>query len=331
MNRHSGRFAFWRALTLGIVIVSAATGAIAQVPSVGGKVIRILVGFPPGQATDLVARVVAERLAPALGQAVIVDNKPGQGGSIALAAIAKSAPDGTVLSLSALAAYVVNPYLYKNAGYETLRDFEPVGMVADLPLVLAVHPEVPAATLGELVAYAKSRPDKLAHSSSGNGTLSHLLMEDFKQRAGVRILHVPYTGSARAMTDLVGGNVQVGLDTAAVVHPQANAGKLRVLAVGTLARLPAFPDVPAFAELGYPGFEAIAWIALSAPAGTPRAVRERIGAEVQKIVRSPDFAHKLAAMGSVPHPGDIDEMAAFVRKEDARWKSIVAQTGVKVD
>jgi tripartite-type tricarboxylate transporter receptor subunit TctC len=209
--------------TLAIVALSIATISFAHAQAPTGKATRILVGFPPGQATDLVARIVAERLTQSMGHPVIVENKPGQGGSVALAMLAKSPADGSVLSLSALAAYVVNPYLYKNTGYETLKDLDPVGLVADLPLVLAVHPDVPASSLKELIAFAKTNPDKLAHSSSGNGTLSHLLMEDFKQRAGVKMLHVPYTGSARAMNDLVGGSVQVGLDTAAVIQPRSAA------------------------------------------------------------------------------------------------------------
>ncbi len=315
---------------IAVALMVAAAGA-AHAQGGAGKVTRILVGFPPGQATDIVARLLAERLTPALGQTVIVENKPGQGGSVVLAALAKSPPDGSVLSLSALAAYVVNPYLYRSVGYETLKDLDPVAMVAELPLVLAVNADLPVRDMKEFIAYARANPDKLAHSSSGNGTLSHLLMEDFKARAGIKVMHVPYQGSAPAMRDLMGGQVQIGLDTAAVIQPQAQAGKLRVIAVGTRERLPAFPGVPTFIELGYPGFEAVAWVGLTAPAGTAREVRDRISAEVQKIVRSPDFQQKLVAAGGIPRPSSVDEMAAFLRSEDVRWKAIVAQTGAKVD
>ena len=319
----------WLISIIAAVALMCAASADAQFGA--GSTTRILVGFPPGQATDLVARMLAERLTIALGHPVIVENKPGQGGSIALAALAKSPPDGSVLSLSALAAYVVNPHLYSSVGYDTLKDLEPVAMVADLPLVLVVNPAVPAKTLAELVAYAKANPDKLTHGSSGNGTLSHLLMEDFKQRAGISIIHVPYQGSARAMTDLIAGTVQVGLDTVTVTQPQIVAGKMRLLAVGTRERLPAFPDTPTIGESGYPGFEAVAWVGLSAPAGTPLAVREQISAEVQKIVRSPEFAQRLVALGGIPRPSTIDAMAALLRSEDKRWKKIVAQSGAKVD
>jgi tripartite-type tricarboxylate transporter receptor subunit TctC len=306
-----------------------AIAAAAQAQS--GRTTRILVGFPPGQATDIVARLVAERLTAALGHPVIVENKPGQGGSVALAQLAKSPADGSVLTLSALAAYLVNPWLYGNVQYDTLKDFDPVGMVADLPMVLAVNPSVPAKSLKELIDYAKANPDKLTHSSSGSGTLSHLLMEDFKQRAGVKIIHVPYQGSPRAMIDLIGGSVQVGLDTVTVIQPHARSGKLRLIAAGTLTRLAGYPDLPTIAESGFPGFEAVAWIALAAPAGTPRDIRERIGAETVNAVRSPELSEKLAAIGAVPRPSTPDEFGAFLRAEAPRWREIVAKSGAKAE
>jgi len=306
-----------------------AFASLAQAQS--GKTTRILVGFPPGQATDIVARLVAERLTNALGHPVIVENKPGQGGSVVLAQLAKSPADGSVLTLSALAGYLVNPWLYGNVQYDTLKDFDPVGMVADLPMVLAVNPSVPAKSLKELVDYAKSNPDKLTNSSSGSGTLSHLLMEDFKQRAGIRIIHVPYQGSPRAMVDLIGGNVQVGLDTVTVIQPFVKSGKLRLLAAGTLKRLAAYPELPTIAESGFAGFEAVAWIALAAPAGTPKEIRERIGGETAKAVRSPELAEKLAAIGAVPRPSTPDEFGAFLRAESPRWKEIVAKSGAKAE
>ena len=309
-----------------IFLLAIAAGAQAQ-----GKTTRILVGFPPGQATDIVARLVAERLSVALGHPVIVENKPGQGGSVVLAQLARSPADGSVLTLSALAGYLVNPHLYGNVQYDTLKDFDPVGMVADLPMMLAVNPSVPVTSLRELIDYAKANPDKLTHSSSGSGTLSHLLMEDFKQRAGIRIIHVPYQGSPRAMVDLIGGNVQVGLDTVTVIQPHVKSGRLRLIAAGTLKRLPAFPDTPTIAESGFPGFEAVAWVALAAPAGTPREIRERISAEAMKAVRSPELSEKLAAIGAVPRPGTPEEFGALLRAESPRWREIVARSGAKAE
>lgn len=302
-----------------------------QATAPAGKTTRILVGFPPGQATDSVARMVAEQLTAALGHPVIVENRPGQGGSIVLGQLARAPNDGSHITLSALAGYTVNPHLYKAVQYDSLRDFAPIGRVADLPMALVVNPELPVRTVAELVAHAKANPTKLSHPSSGNGTLSHLLMEDFKQRAGITITHVPYQGSAKAMTDLVAGQVQVGLDTLAVTSPLVESGRLRMLAVGTRERLAAMPTVPTIAELGYPGFEAVAWIALSAPAGTPLPWRQRVNEVVNAALNTPEFQQKLRAMGAIPRPGSVDDFAEFLRTEHARWGKIVRDSGVKVD
>ena len=296
-----------------------------------GKVVKILVGFPPGQATDLVARILAERLGPALGETVIVENRPGQGGSVALAALAKSPPDGTTMMLSALASLVTNPHLYKSVGYDTLKDFEPIALVADLPLLLVVHPSVPAKTLPELIAYAKANPEKLTHSSSGNGTLSHLGMEDLKRRAGITILHVPYQGSARAMTDLMGGAVTVGMDTIAVTQPHIQSGKMRLIAASTAKRPPGFPDTPTIAEQGFQGFNVSAWLGLLYPAGTPKDVIDRTSAALAKIVQSPDVEQKYAALGAIPRYAGPAEFRTFLKEEYQRWGAIVKASGAKVD
>lgn len=202
-----------RLLMAAMALVLTLTGAQSA------ELTRILVGFPPGQATDLIARLLAERLGAALGETVIVENRSGQGGSIALASLAQSPPDGHTMVLAPLASLVVNPHMYKAVGYDTLKDLVPVAQVADLPLLMVVNPSLPINNVAELVAYAKANPEKLAHPSSGNGTLSHLGMEVFKQRAGITILHVPYRGSVPAMTDLMTGIVGVAMDTVAVTEP----------------------------------------------------------------------------------------------------------------
>jgi tripartite-type tricarboxylate transporter receptor subunit TctC len=318
-----------------VVRAGLALGAAAAWPRAAtaqaGKMTRVLVGFPPGQATDQVARMVAERLTTALGHPVIVENRPGQGGSIVLAQLARAPADGGTISLSALAAYSVNPYLYRTVSYDSVRDFDPIVLVADLPTALVVHPSVPAKTLGELVAHAKANPARLAHSSSGNGTLSHLLMEDLKQRAGVEMLHVPYPGSPPAMVDLIAGTVQVGLDTVTVTQPHVRSGKLRMLAVGSGQRLPAFPDVPTIAESGFPGFEAVAWIGLTAPRGTPRDWRERVNAEVAKALGDAEFVEKMRAIGAVPRGGSVDAFGAHLAAEQQRWKAIVERSGIRIE
>ena len=253
----------------GLALATLALPASAQ----GDKIARLVIGFPAGQATDVIARLLADGLKGELGETVIVDNKPGQGGSIALGLVARAAPDGTTMILAPLASLVINPHLYKNVAYNTFTSFAPVARVCDLPLVLVVHPSLPVKTLPELIAYAKANPDKLSHPSAGNGTLSHVVMEDFKARAGIRILHVPYQGSPPAMNDLVAGNVQVAMDTVTVTKPLIDSGKLRLIAAGTLQRLPAFPRHPDHrrTRLSRPRSRGLAWRSVSgADSGRPR-------------------------------------------------------------
>lgn len=312
------------ALSLGVL---AAPNAHAQ----GDKVAKLVVGFPAGQATDIVARLVAEALKPELGETVIVDNKPGQGGSIALGQVARAAPDGATFILSPLAALVINPHLYKNVAYDSLASFEPVARVCDLPLVLVVHPSLPVKTLPELIAYAKANPDKLSHPSSGNGTLSHVAMEELKAKAGIRILHVPYQGSPPAMNDLVAGTVQVAMDTVTVTKPHIDAGRLRLIAVSTPERLSFFPDAPTIAEQGFPGLEASAWLAVLLPAQTPADKVKRLSDAVVKVVGAPEMQKKFLAAGAIPHAMGAARFAAFLKSEDQRWGKVIAQSGLKAD
>jgi len=295
------------------------------------KTLRVLVGFPAGQTTDIVARVVAERLAQALGHPVIVENRPGQGGSLALGLVAKSPPDGSVMTISALASFVANPHLYKSVPYDTLKDFDPVALILDIPIVLVTHPSVPATTVAELIAHARANPDRLAHSSSGNGTISHLAMEDFKRRAGVKIVHVPYQGSVKAMVDVLAGNVQVAMDAVAVTQTHIRAGKMRLLAVGASRRMSAFPDTPTIAELGFSGFEAAAWVGAVLPAGSPRDLRERLSAEILKIVRSTDFEERMTTLGMVTRPMGSNEFGGYMRSEYERWERLVRESGARVE
>lgn len=292
---------------------------------------RILVGFPPGQATDLIARLVAERLGPALNETVIVENRPGQGGSIALASLAQSPADGRTLVLAPLASMVVNPHMYRTVGYETLKSFAPVALVADLPLVLVVNPALPVKTLAELIAYAKANPEKLAHPSSGNGTLSHLGMEVFKQRAGISILHVPYRGSVPAMTDLMTGIVGVAMDTVAVTAPFIRADKMRLIASAYGKRIASFPDVPTIAEQGFPEVDLSAWLGIVVTAATPQERVDRLGAAINKITQSPDIVEKFASLGAIPRALGPKEFGVYLAGEDARWDAIVRASGVRIE
>ncbi len=292
---------------------------------------HILVGFPPGQATDLVARLIAERLSPSLGETIIVENRPGQGGSSALASLLQSAADGHTMVLAPLASLVVNPHMYKAVTYNSVKDFAPVALVADLPLLLVVNPALPVKTVPELIAYAKANPDKLSHPSSGNGTLSHLGMEVFKQRAGITILHVPYRGSVPAMVDLMGGIVNVAMDTVAVTEPFIRDGKMRLLASAYGKRVAAFPDTPTVAEQGFPEVDLSAWLGIVVPAATPKQRIDRLAAAIDTIVRSPDIMEKFASLGAIPRALGPAEFGAFLAREDARWGAVVKSSGVTIE
>ncbi len=319
-----------RRLALGLLIALWASLA-APLHAQTARTTRIVVGFPPGQATDLVARMLGERLGAALGETVIVENRPGQGGSGALATLATQPPDGATMVLAPLASLVANPHLYRKVGYDSLKDFEHVALVADLPLLMVVNPSLPVTNLAELVAYAKANPGKLTHPSSGNGTLSHLGMEDLKRRAGLSIVHVPYPGSPRAMADLVGGAVQVGMDTVAVTQPFIQSGRLRLIATAYGERLPQFPDTPTIAEQGYPGYSLSAWLGIVVPAGTPAARVQQLSTALVAIVRSPDVAQKYAAIGALPRTMPAEAFHAFVQREFERWGAIVKASGATVD
>jgi tripartite-type tricarboxylate transporter receptor subunit TctC len=295
------------------------------------EITRILVGFPPGQATDMVARLLADRLAPLLGESVIVENRPGQGGSIALGTLLQAAADGHTMVLAPLASMVVNPHMYKSISYDIFRDFAPVAQVADLPLLLVTNPSLPVKTLSELIAYAKANPGKLSNPSSGNGTLSHLGMELFKQRAGISIVHVPYRGSPQAMVDLMGGIVDVAMDTVPVTEPFIRAGKMRLIASAYGKRVPAFPDTPTIAEQGFPEVDLSAWLGIVVPAATPKERVDQLAAALNKITQSPDIVEKFAAMGAIPRALGPAEFGAFLKTEDARWSTVVKTSGVRIE
>ena len=313
------------------LLIAITVALLAGANARAGEITRILVGFPPGQATDTVARLLADRLAPALGETVIVENRPGQGGSIALASLSQSPADGRTMVLAPLASMVVNPHMYKTVGYDISRDLAPVALVADLPLLLVVNPSVPVKTVAELVAYAKAHPDKLSNPSSGNGTLSHLGMEVFKQSAGITILHVPYRGSPPAMTDLMAGTVNVSMDTVAVTAPFIRAGKMRLIASAYSKRVASFPDTPTVAEAGFPQVDLSAWLGIVVASGTSKERIDKLGAALTTIAQSPAIAEKFAALGAMPRAMGPQAFGAFLKSEDARWSAIVKASGVHID
>lgn len=310
--------------------LALAPPVIAQRPA--ARVVKILVGFPPGQATDIVARLMADRLGAVTGDNYIVENRPGQGGSIAMAQTARSPNDGSVMMLTHMSAVATNPHLYKSVGYDSLKDYEPVSLVGDLPFVLVCHPSLPCNNVQELVAYAKANAGKLTNASSGNGTVSHLAMEEFKRRAGIDIVHVPYKGSAPGLADVVGGTVSMALETAAGVQAFVQGGKLRALGAATVKRLAAPLDVPTIAEQGFDNFQAVTWLMLIYPAGTAKPLVESTFEAMGKAMRTTEVEQKLLQAGAIPRYSNSPvEAEALVKSEFKSWGEVVKRSGVRLD
>jgi tripartite-type tricarboxylate transporter receptor subunit TctC len=304
--------------------------AAAQAGDFPNKPIRMVVPFPPGGATDAAARLVAVKMSEHWGQPVVVDNRAGAGGNVGSDLVAKSAPDGYTLVMGVTGSHAINTSLYSKMPYDPVTDFVAISQVAVVPNVLVVHPSVPAHNLAELVALAKTEPGKLNYASLGNGTAAHLGMEMLKAEAGVDITHVPYKGSAPAVADLLAGQVQMMVDGLPSALPHVKAGKLRAIALTSLHRAPALPDLPTIAET-YPGFYADAWSGLFAPKGTPQPVVDKLSTEVQRILRLPDVREKLAALGAEPVGSTQAEFTAHVKREIDKWAKVVKTSGAKVD
>jgi tripartite-type tricarboxylate transporter receptor subunit TctC len=303
--------------------------ALAQTAG-SGKVVKMIVGFPAGQATDMVTRVLAERLRAVTGDNYIVENRPGQGGSLALSQLAKSPANGLTLMVAHMSAAATNPHVYNTVGYDTAKDFEAVGLVGDLPFVLVCHPGLPAQNLQELLAYAKANPDKLNNASSGNGTVSHLAMEEIKRKAGLKITHIPYKGSVAGLTDVISGNVSVALETASAVRGHVESGRLRALAAGSAKRLGGvLANVPTLMEQGFQDFTATTWLMVLYPTGTPKAVVDATHAALNAVASQPEVEQKLVSLGLQPRSSKTpDEAAVYLRSEYKNWGEIVKRSGV---
>jgi tripartite-type tricarboxylate transporter receptor subunit TctC len=303
--------------------------SLAQTSS--GKVVKVFVGFPAGQATDMVTRVIAEKLNTLTGDNFIVDNRPGQGGSMALSQLAKSPANGSVMMMAHMSALDTNPHIYKSVGYDTLKDFESVGLVGDLPFVLVCNPNLPAINLKELLAYAKSNPDKLTNASSGNGTVSHLAMEELKRRAGLKITHIPYKGSVAGLTDVVAGNVSMALETASSVRAHVESGRLRAIATGSSQRLGGiFSQVPTFKEQGMTDFTAVTWLMLLLPQGSPKALVQSTYTSLMSVVSTPEMEQKLNALGLQPRFSTSPEEASqYMKSEFAYWGEVVKRSNIE--
>ncbi len=313
----------------GIVLALLAFSLQAQ--TYPNKPIRLVVPFAPGGSSSIVARAVAAEMEKGLGQPIVIDNKPGGGGNVAMVEVAHADPDGYTLIIGHVGSLAMNPFMYDKLPYDVNRDFAPVSLLAIVPAIFVVHESVPAKNLREFVALAKKEPGKLNYGSAGNGSAGHLAMEYLKQVTGIEIQHVPYKGTGPNIIDLVAGRTQASSAGTPPLMPHVKSGKLRVIAVGTAKRLHALPDVGTVAEQGYPGFETSQWYGLNAPAKTPEPIIQRLYAEAAKAARSASVAERFKAddaeaVGSTPA-----EYAAFIKKEQERWSKVVRAAKIKAD
>jgi tripartite-type tricarboxylate transporter receptor subunit TctC len=303
----------------------------AAAETVAGMQIRLIVPFPSGGPTDIVARPLAELLGDALKSVVVLENRAGAGGTIGAEAAARSSPDGGTLFFATVGTHAINPTLYKSLPYDAVRDFTPIALVAKAPVAIIANPALPASNLGELVSLAKGAPGKLNYGSAGIGTPGHLTAELFKIAAGIDVKHVPYKGSAPAQSDLLAGRIKIIFDPVQTTLAQVHAGKLRALAVSSKVRSLALPDVPTIAESGYPGFETTAWWGVFAPANLPSEMAASLAAQIAKVVNGDLFGDKMKPLGVNPTILTLSDFAEFQRAEISRWGKAVQDSGVTVE
>ena len=315
-------------LVLAAPLIVSSVSAQEKYPN---RPVKIVLGFPPGQATDTVARAIAQKLGETTGQTFIVENRPGAAGIIGTDLVAKSTADGYTLVMGSSGVMAVNPGLYSKLPYDPVKDFAPITVAVTVPLFLVANPNFPPNTVKELVAYAKANPGKVNYASGGSGVTNHLAMELFKSVAGVDMVHVPYKGGPPALTDLIAGQVNVMFETGPGALPHVKAGKLKAIAVGGSKRSAALPNLPTVAESGYPGFEAVAWIGISAPTGTPKEIITKLNSEIVKIVHLPDIKERFLGLGAESVGNTPEEFAIYLKAEIAKWGKVVKDSGAKVD
>ena len=325
------RSLIWSGLAL--VITATSSAAIAQ--DIAGKYpnrpLRIVVTYPPGGPTDIVARAVGQKLAEAWGQPVVVDNRPGAGGNIGTDLVAKSPPDGYTLVLSNFGPMIISSFVYSKLPYDPVKDLTPVTLAATSWFFLVVHPAVPVASVSELIALAKARPGQLTFSSSGNASPSHLASALLQSVAGINLTHVPYKGGAPAIAAVMGGEVQLAVESPPPIIPQVKAGKLRALGAARPDRSPLLPEVPTVKEAGLPGFEVGSWYGFHAPAGTPKPIIDKLNAEMIKAMQMPELRDRFAAVGAETIANSPAQFGAFVEAELKKWGKVIQAAGVKVD
>jgi len=312
---------------LGIMLIVALPVLAQSYPS---KPIRLVLPYPPGGGTDVIARPLAQKLTEQLGQQVIVDNRGGAGGNIGMEFVAKSPADGYTLLFALTAQYAVNPSLYPKLPYDPVRDYAPISLLANAPYLLVVHPALPAKSVAELVALVKARPGQLSYSSSGNGSGAHLAGEMLRSLARVEIVHVPYKGAGPAMPDLIAGQVQLSFITYTAAGPHIKTGRLRALGVTTAKRSPTLPDLPAIGET-VAGYDSAVWYGFAAPAGTPLEIVSKLNAEVLRVLAAPDFRSRITLEAVSPIGSTPEEFGSFMKSEIVRWAKVVKDSGAKVD
>ena len=320
---------FTRRTLLAIAAASFATGAFAQAfPS---KPIRLIVPFPPGGGTDIIARETSQKVAAATGWTFVIENKPGAGGNMGVDAVAKAPADGYTIVLGQTSNLAINPSLYAKMPYDPQKDLVPIVLVANAPLVMVTSATSQYKTLAEAVNAAKARPGAINFASPGNGTVAHLASELFQKAAGIKTQHVPYKGAAMALTDVISGNVDLYMSSVPTLLGQIKQGKLRALAVTSTKRVDDLPNVPTISESGYKGFDASTWFGMLAPARTPKDVVARLNAEFNKALQQPELRKKLGDEGADPAGGTPEQFATLIKDEALRWGKVVKESGVRID
>ena len=318
-----------RRAALGLALLLASGIAAAQ--AYPARPIKLIVPFPPGGGTDIIAREVANKVATSEGWTIVIDNKPGSGGNIGVDAAAKASPDGYTLVLGQTSNLAINPSLYTKLPYDPVKDLAAVGLVASAPLVVVVSSASPYKKLADVVAAAKAKPTALNYASSGNGTVAHLATEQFQKIAGIQLTHVPYKGASQGMTDLVGGQIQLYVSSVPTLIAQIKSGQLRALAVTSLQRNRDLPDVPTMVEAGYKDFEAVTWFGVAGPAAMPKDAIAKLNAAFNKALATPDVQKKLAPQGAEVLSGPPEKFASLIRTDGVRWGAIVKASGVRLD
>jgi tripartite-type tricarboxylate transporter receptor subunit TctC len=304
--------------------------AFAQTADYPARPIRIVVAYTPAGATDILARTVGQKLTEAWGQSVIIDNRPGANGNIGTEYAAKATADGYTLLMVTAGTHGINPGLYRKLGFDAVKDFAAVSLVAMVPNLFVVNNAIPAKDLKEFIAYAKNNQGKLNYGSPGNGSTAHLSMELFKTMTGLQMQHIPYKGSAGVLADLIGGQIVLTMDNMPPYVPQVKAGKIRALAVSTTRRSPAVPEVPTVAEAGVPGYDSGAWFGLVAPANTPKDIVNRLSRETARILKLPDVSARLADLGAEPVGGTPEQFSAHIKAEIAKWAKVIKDANVEL-